>query len=127
MIREKYNLMRELYAANANITGKKKMSLAGQGDFPGANNVKRGEMNTKHHSQHLTIDNPEFPFMFDGKENVIGEFSSFHMKTDKKYEVVDVVKKYNERLKGRSRFALYFLHCKDDRSEERRVGKECAA
>lgn len=116
MIREKYNLMRELYAANANITGKKKMSLAGQGDFPGANNVKRGEMNTKHHSQHLTIDDPEFPFMFDGKENVIGEFSSFHMKTDKKYEVIDVVKKYNERLKGRSRFALYFLHCKDDNS-----------
>lgn len=116
MVREKYNLMRELYAANAKITGKKKMSLAGQGDFPGGNNVKRGEMNTKHHSQHLTIDEPEFPFFFDGKENVVGEFSSFHMRTDKDYEVVDIVKKYNERLKGRSRLSLYFLYCKSDDS-----------
>ena len=41
------------------LVGKKKLSLTGQGDFPGANNVMRSTMNIKHHIQHLTIDNPK--------------------------------------------------------------------
>lgn len=116
MVREKYNLIQVLKDANQRIKGKKKLSLAGQGDFPGGNNVMRGTMNTKHHTQHLTIDKPEFPFFYDGKENVVGEYSSFHMKTDREYEIIDIVKKYNERLKGKCKIALYFLHCKNDDS-----------
>ncbi len=115
-MREKYNLTQVLKNANQTITGDKRYSLVGQGDFPGGNNIKRGEMNTKHHTQHLTIDNPEFPFFYDGKENVIGEHSSFHLNTDKEYKVIEIVKKYNERLKGKSRIALYFLYSKSDDS-----------
>lgn len=115
MVREKSNLIPILKNANETLVGDKRLSLAGQGDFPGANNSKRTEMNTKHHSQHLVIDEPEFPLMFDGKENVVGKYSSFHMDTDKPYEVIDIIKKYDERLKGRCPIALYFLHSpKDD-------------
>ena len=116
MIREKYNLIKELQKKNEELVGKKRLSMCGQGDFPGANNVMRQTMNIKHHSQHLTIDNPEFPFLYDGKENVTGENSSFYTKTTKPYEVVEICKKYEELLKGKSYIALYFLHCKEDDS-----------
>lgn len=116
MTREKYNLIYELGKKQEELTGKKKLALIGQGDFSGANNVMRATMNIKHHIQHLTIDEPEFPFLYDGKENLIGEHSSFYTRTDKQYEVVHIVKKYNELLKGKCYIALYFLYCKDDDS-----------
>ena len=116
MIREKFNLIQELTKKNAELTGKDRLSLCGLGDFNGANNVMRGVMNVKHHSQHLTIDTPEFPYLYDGKENINGEFSSFYTKTDKTYEVVEICKKYEELLKGKCYVVLYFLHCKEDDS-----------
>lgn len=116
MSREKYNLVYELEKKNKELVGKKKLSLIGQGDFSGGNNVMRGTMNIKHHIQHLTIDNPEFPFLYDGKENLTGEHSSFYTKADKDYKVIDIVKKYDEMLKGKCFVALYFLHCEDDDS-----------
>ncbi len=114
--REKYNLIQELQRKSENLKGGKRLALVGQGDFPGANNVTRSAMNIKHHTQHLTIDNPEFPMLYDGKENVAGENSSFYKKTDKDYKVIHIVKKYNELLKGKTFCALYFLYCKDDDS-----------
>ena len=101
MSKEKFNLMMELKKKRGELQGKKKLSLIGQGDFPGANNVMRATMNIKHQIQHLTIDKPEFPMLYDGKENVTGANSSFYTKTDKQYEVIGIVKKYNERLKGK--------------------------
>ena len=71
MPKEKFNLMVELRKKKQELQGKKKLALIGQGDFPGANNVMRSTMNIKHQTQHITIDNPEFPFLFDGKENLI--------------------------------------------------------
>ena len=123
MAKEKFNLMVELKKKQEELQGKKKLSLIGQGDFPGANNVMRATMNIKHQTQHLTIDNPEFPMLYDGKENLTGTHSSFYTKTKKPYEVIAIVKKYNERLKGKCNIALYFLHCKKDNSykiEERK-------
>lgn len=116
MPREKYNLIQELIKKNEELKGKKRLALVGQGSFPGGNNVMRGTMNIKHMTQHLTLENPEFPFLFDGKENVMGENSSYYIKADKNYEIVDIIKKYDELLKGRSKFALYFLHCREDNS-----------
>lgn len=113
-MREKYNLIQELQRKNEELKGPNKYSLIGQGDFTGGNNVMRGTMNIKHHVQHLTIDNPEFPFFFDGKENVNGENSSFYNKFDTDYEVIDVIKKYEELLKGKVYTALYFLHSKEN-------------
>ena len=100
MIREKYNLVQELQKKNTELVGKKRLAMIGQGDFYGGDNVMRTTMNIKHHTQHLTIDNPEFPQIYDGKENVTGEYSSFYTRTDKDYEVVDICKKYNELMKG---------------------------
>lgn len=115
-MREKYNLIQELEKKNKDLTGKKRLALVGQGDFPGGNNVMRGTMNIKHHTQHLTIDDPEFPFFFDGKENIVGENSSFYFKADKDYEIIGICKKYNELMKGKSYIALYFLYAKEDDS-----------
>lgn len=116
MVREKYNLIQELEKKSAELVGKKRLALVGQGDFPGANNVMRGTMNIKHHVQHLTIDSPEFPFVYDGKENLVGAHSSFYTKTDRQYKIVKIVKKYDILLRGHSYIALYFLHCKEDDS-----------
>lgn len=116
MSREKYNAIQELRKRSSKLTGKKRLAMVGQGDFPGGNNPMRHTMNNKHKTQHLTIDNPEFPFMYDGKENLVGKYSSFYNRTDKDYELIHVSKKYNELLKGRSNFSLYFLYCKDDDS-----------
>ena len=112
-MREKYNLIQELQKKNEELKGKKKLALVGQGDFTGGNNVMRGTMNIKHHVQHLTISDPEFPMFYDGKENLAGEHSSFYNKTDKEYKVINIVKKYNERMKGKTYNALYFLYCKE--------------
>lgn len=124
-MREKFNLIQELRGKNEELVGTNRLALVGQGDFVGANNVTRGAMNIKHKTQHLAIDNPEFPFFYDGKENVMGENSSFYFKTDKNYEVVDIVKKYNEFLKGRTKIALYFLYCRDDDSYKLVERQEC--
>lgn len=115
-MREKYNLIQELQKKNEELKGKKKLALVGQGDFTGGNNVMRGTMNIKHHIQHLAIDDPEFPMFYDGKENITGEHSSFYKKTKKEYKVINIVKKYNELMKGKTYNALYFLYCKDDDS-----------
>lgn len=116
MIREKYNLIQELERKSEELNGKGKYSLIGQGDFQSGNNPMRCTMNNKHHQQHLTIYNPNFPMLYDGKENITGKYSSFYTKTDKTYRVVNIVKKYNELLKGKCYFALYFLYCKEDDS-----------
>lgn len=116
MIREKYNLIQELQRKNQELVGRAKLTMVGQGDFPGGNNVMRHTMNIKHKSQHVTIDNPEFPFLYDGKENIAGKYSSYYTLTKKNYEVIEICKKYDGLLKGRSYIALYFLYCKDDDS-----------
>ena len=116
MSREKGNVIQELMQKDRQLTGLKKLSLQGQGDFNGANNSTRGGMNIKHHVQHLTIDDPEFPFLYDGKENVVGAHSSFYTKTDKPYVVYAIIKKYDGLLKGKCYTALYFLYCREDDS-----------
>lgn len=116
MAREKYNLISELNKKSKEMEETSKLGLVGQGDFYGANNIMRLAMNLKHQAQHLTIDNPEFPFLYDGKENLMGEYSSFYEKTKKEYKVMHIIKKYEELLKGKCKIALYFLYCKDDDS-----------
>ena len=124
-MREKYNLIEELKKKNAELTGTKKLSMVGQGDFPGKSALMRTTMNIKHHNQHLTIDNPEFPIIFNGNENLIGANSSFYYKTDKTYKVIAIIKKYNELLKGKTYNALYFLYSKEDDSYRLIKRKEC--
>ena len=115
-MREKFNVIYELKKKSEELVGKKRLSLVGQGNFQGGDNPMRGNMNIKHQTQHLTIDNPEFPMFYDGKENITGAYSSFYTKTDKPYKVIKIIKKYNELLKGRAYMALYFLYCSEDDS-----------
>lgn len=116
MSREKYNLIQELQKKSEELKGSKRLSLIGQGDFPGANNVMRGTMNIKHHNQHLTIDDPEFAFFYDGKESISGKYSSFYESTENEEEIIAIVKKYDELLHGKCYNALYFLYCKKNDS-----------
>lgn len=115
-MREKTNVMKVLMEKNKELSGKNKLSLVGFGDFPGASAIMRSTMNGKHRAQYQVIDNPEFPYIYNGNENLIGEYSSFYHRTDKEYKVIGVIKKYDDLLKGRSNFALYFLYCKEDDS-----------
>lgn len=115
---EKYNLINSLLEKKKLYENQPKISMVGQGDFPGANNIMRSAMNIKHHTQHLAIIKPEFPFLYDGKENIMGEFSTFYKKATKDYKIIKVVKKYNELLKGKVYIALYFLYSKSDDSYE---------
>lgn len=124
-MKEKYNLIQELFQKNKELVGDKKLSLIGQGDFPGMNSLMRATMNTKHHTQHLAIDDPEFPFIFNGNENLIGAHSSFYSRSDRDYRVIKVVKKFNELLKGRIYYALYFLYCEEDDSYRLVERREC--
>ena len=124
-MREKMNLIQELKLKDAELSGKKKLAMVGQGDFPGKSSLMRTTMNIKHHTQHLVIDNPEFPYIFNGNENLIGANSSFYYKTDKTYKVIAIIKKYNELLKGKTYNALYFLYSKDDDSYRIIERKEC--
>lgn len=115
-MREKYNVIHELRKTSERLKGKDKLAMHGQGDFLGANNVMRSTMNIKHHVQHIAIDNPEFPFIYEGKENLAGKYSSFYTEADKDYVVYAIVKKYDGLLKGKCYNALYFLYCKADDS-----------
>ena len=115
-MREKFTLIKTLRERSKHLKGKKRLSIIGQGDFPGANNVMRATMNIKHQVQHLTIDHPEFPMVYDGKENIAGKYSSYYDKADKNYEVIDIIKKYDDRLNGKVNIALMFLYCKEDDS-----------
>ena len=124
MAKEKYNLIQELTKRSEMLTNEDRLALVGQGDFPGANNVMRSTMNIKHHTQHLTIDNPEFPMFYDGKENVSGHHSKFYIQAKKPYRVDKIIKKYDKLLNGKSKFALYFLHCEEDDSWELLERKE---
>lgn len=115
-MREKFNLIQELQKTSESLKGKDKLALVGEGDFPSGNNLMRTTMNIKHQSQRLAIDNPEFPFVYQDKDAVIGKYSSFYAEADKDYEVISICKKYEELMKGKSYNALYFLHCKEDDS-----------
>lgn len=125
IIKEKYSLISDLRRKDKELVGDKKLAMIGVGDFPGMNNTMRATMNVKHISQHLTIDNPEFPYIFNGNENVMGANSSFYNRVNKEYKVIKVIKKYNELLKGKVYFGLYFLHCEEDDSYYLVERKEC--
>jgi hypothetical protein len=116
MAQEKHNQIVELTKRAKYIEENCPQSMHGQGDFTAANNPMRGAMNVKQLSQHLALEEPEFPYLYEGKENVMAEYSSFYERTKKEYKVVGVVKKYNELLKGKTNGALYFLYCKEDDS-----------
>lgn len=119
-MREKYILSQELREKDIEITGDKRLSLLGPASAMGAllpnTAVIRQGMHIKHEDQRLVLNNPEFPYVYTGAENVMGEQSSFYEKTDKDYQVFGVVKKYEGLLKGKSNIALYFLYSKDDDS-----------
>lgn len=113
-MREKYSVVKELSMVCDQLKGKEKLRMSGLGDFSGADNPTRSAMNTKHKVQHLAIMNPEFPILYDGKENISGKFSSYYKITKKKQIVYAICKKYDRMLKGHSRYALYFLYNPED-------------
>lgn len=112
-MREKFTLIKSLQD-RAKELGDNKLPLVGTADFTAANNIMRQTMNIKHKVQHLAINEPEFPMLFDGKENVEGKYSTYYTEAKKKYKVIDIIKKYDQRFKGNVKFALMFLYNEDD-------------
>jgi len=113
-MREKFNTIKELEKRAKQLQGKNRLALVGSVDFTGANNPMRGSMNSKHKTQHLCIDNPEFPMFYDGKEEILADYSSAHKLTDDhRWVVFAHIRKYENILRGHTYNGLCFLYCKE--------------
>lgn len=55
----------------------------------------RGTMFVKHVTQHMTLNNPSFPKIFTGTENLYGDISSYYTKMKHRCQVVKIIRKFD--------------------------------
>lgn len=126
--RLKYNLKQELLNANDRIMGvndgiDKRLSLLGISALtnPAYNNSMRTNMFTSHTRQFLTLQNPHFPKVFFGAENVVGEYSDGYCQVHGRKKVYRKVVKY-DKLIEKSEFmdspVIYDLFLYDEEKDE---------
>lgn len=63
--------------------------------FPEKISSVRAGMCTKHTSQRVVLDHPEFPYVFTGAENEFGERSSWNIKANDDYQLMKVFRKFS--------------------------------
>ena len=63
--------------------------------FPEKISSVRSSMCTKHTSQRVVIDHPEFPYVFTGAENEFGQRSSWNVKATDDYQLMRVFRKFS--------------------------------
>lgn len=103
--RQKFNIKQELLKANDRILGKddgidKTLSLLGISALtnPVYNNSMRTNMFTSHSRQFLTLNNPHFPKVYFGAENVVGDNSDGYRKVKGNKIVYKKIVKYEDLL-----------------------------
>lgn len=64
--------------------------------FPEKISSVRSSMCTKHTSQRVVIDNPEFPYIFTGAENEFGQRSSWNVKATDDYQLMRIFRKFSQ-------------------------------
>ena len=62
--------------------------------FPEKISSVRSTMCTKHTSQRVVLDHPEFPYLFTGAENEFGERSSWNIKATDDYQLMRIFRKF---------------------------------
>lgn len=64
--------------------------------FPDKISTVRGGMMTRHTTQRVVLDNPEFPLVFTGAENAYGLRSSWNVAAQHDYQLMKVFKKFKD-------------------------------
>ena len=64
--------------------------------FPEKISSVRASMCTKHTSQRVVIDHPEFPYVFTGAENEFGQRSSWNIKANDDYQLMRIFRKFEK-------------------------------
>ena len=63
--------------------------------FPEKISTVRSGMCTKHTSQRVVLDHPEFPYIYTGAENEFGQRSSWNIKATDDYQLMRVFRKFS--------------------------------
>lgn len=91
----KYNLLQELDKVDKRIKHPEMILGVSGTSIPTNVSAQRITMYDKHVSQHMTLNNPQFPKIFTGTENLYGDMSSYYTKTKNDIQVMKVFRKFN--------------------------------
>ena len=91
---QKYSLLNELQKADKKYEGSAALLGMTMLTYPGYINSMRSVMFTKHLSQFLNLQHPDFPFVFTSGENVVGKHSTGYKKSKGRYTVYRKIVKF---------------------------------
>jgi hypothetical protein len=91
----KFNLLQELSRMDDAIKNPEMILGTSSLTFPTQTSSQRVSMFVKHVSQFMVLNNPEFPRVFSGNENLYGDLSSYYHQVKHRSQVVKVFKKFN--------------------------------
>ena len=107
---QKYSLVDELGKANEKYDGSPALLGMSVLTMPGYINSMRTVMFTSHLKQFVTLENPEFPYVFTNAENLVGKYSSGYKKTDSKLTVFRKVSKFDDILETPNIYKLFVFN-----------------
>lgn len=93
---QKYSLLDELQKADEKYNGSAALLGMTMLTYPGYINSMRSVMFTKHLSQFLNLQHPDFPYVFTSGENVVGKHSTGYKKSKSRYTVFRKVVKFDD-------------------------------
>lgn len=93
---QKYSLLDELQKADEKYNGSAALLGMTMLTYPGYINSMRSVMFTKHLSQFLNLQHPDFPYVFTSGENVVGKHSTGYKKSKSRYTVFRKVIKFDD-------------------------------
>lgn len=93
---QKYSLLDELSKADEEFTGSSALLGMTILSYPAYINPMRSVMFTKHLSQFLNLQHPDFPYVFTSGENLVGRHSSGYKKAKHKLTVFRKVVKFED-------------------------------
>lgn len=91
----KFTLLQELARVDENIKHPEMILGTSGTTQPTMMSPQRVPMYVKHVSQAMTLNNPDFPKIFTGTENLYGDMSSYYHKVKHRCQVVKVVRKFD--------------------------------
>lgn len=109
---KKYSLVETLrekdrvYDHKSSVVGKSSMT------FPDYCNSTRTQMFCSHLNQFLNILHPQFPYIFTGAENVVGENSSGYKRVKHRTEVIAKIEKYPDIVEAPTKYYLILYDLK---------------
>lgn len=114
---KKYSIKDKLLEADKKYDHKASVVGMSSMTFPGYINSTRTQMFTSHLKQILNILYPQFPFVFTGAENTVGENSSGYKKADGDLEVIKKIVKYGDIIDNPFYYFMFVFNRKKNRYE----------